>query len=159
MHRDAIEKLLFARQEITDYDLFDEDGEWRLLRFCAGEGVNVEAEDVERIVGMHKLFEERLVTLFRKKLVTDRSYINHFVHYCIGMPYIPDLDINTDFNITVEYNNIKKEKMSNPGALPVAHTCTQELKIPLLAYDADIDVFEQKMDMALKNAEDSFNMS
>lgn len=159
MHRKAIDKLLFARQEITEADLFDEDGDWRLLCFCTGKGVTINVDELDVVREIHDDFERKLADLFRTKLDSDPTYINRFVHHCTGLPYIPDLDVHDDFHIVIEFNNLESEQMSDPESLPVAHTCTRELKLPLLAYGGDMEVFEEKMRIVLEHSEGSFNMT
>lgn len=51
------------------------------------------------------------------------------------------MDLNPDFHVRLEYNRSEMER----DFLPVVHLCCNCIMIPAQAYNADIQVFQEKV--------------
>jgi HECT-domain (ubiquitin-transferase) len=76
-----------------------------------------------------------------------------FVSYATAYNFIP-----ADKMIVVEFSNEECDGMHEEDALPMAHTCTCEIKIPMSAYHGDKDMLESKLLMAFEYAGASMQM-
>jgi hypothetical protein len=85
----------------------------------------------------------------------DPPFLNQFVAYCTGQSYIPDIDLNPDFKILIEFNYT--EMLDDH--LPVVHTCVKTMKLPASAYDSNIETFQQKLSQAMEFSKGSFDMN
>ena len=84
----------------------------------------------------------------------DPTFIANFVEYCTGSPFVPDIDLNPDFHIRLEFNAFEMEQ----DFLPVVHTSDNCIQIPAQAYDADIEVFQHKLATAMRLCGNNFDM-
>jgi len=102
-------------------------------------------------------FEKSLPDILRKGEEKERrkgenNFLLSFVQFCTGSCYLPDPAGHPDFKINVEFS------MSiDHNALPTAHTCSNDLVLPALLYNSDLDKFAAKLDDSLKTVK-QFNM-
>jgi hypothetical protein len=115
--------LGFSQQEIRDETVFDESGKFRFIRFDTFSG----DKDSTRFSAKQELFKTRLVDWFKEKMKEDALYMSNFVYFCTGSRYIPDIDLNPDWFIMVEFNlgemTLKKGVSDLVNSfVPVVHT-------------------------------------
>jgi hypothetical protein len=80
--------------------------------------------------------------------------LNDFVHFCTGLSYIPDIDLNKDFKIKVEFNYTEM----NYDWIPIVHTCDRTIKIPGDAYGGIMDTFLEKYSISERITAGYFGM-
>jgi len=109
-------------------DVFDEKNDLRFIQFPVfDDGCSSMFESVQ------KLFKSRFVVWLKEKMKEDPKYMSKFVYFCTGMKYIPDIDLNPDWRIKVEFNYSEMtvdDGNCDPSAkvdlkksfLPVVHT-------------------------------------
>lgn len=156
-------KLAFAGQRITREMVFDKNNKFRLITF------QQDARDQRLSNGFFEQqenFKAELEQFFSQKLDSDPEFVTTFVSWCTGSRYIPDLDLNPDFKITIEFNQsgfAREDGGDEPSEqlddmLPKVHTCTKELLIPASAYDGNMEKFEEKLTQAFEYTGRNFDM-
>ena len=70
------------------------------------------------------------------------SLLHCFVMFCTGKSYLPHPSEN--FKITVSF-----EKEVGKDYLPRGHTCVNEIALPVQAYNANRETFQQKLRMSI----------
>lgn len=144
-------KLVFGRQDITKEMVFSTDGSLRFVQF------KQDFDDKEKSLPyreIQELFETRFTEFVRQKMEDDQSFICTFVEFCTGSPFLPDIDLNPDFHIQLEYNGSELEQ----DFLPVVHTCDNCIKVPAQAYNADIKIFQEKLATVMRLSQTNFDM-
>ena len=142
---------MFGRQDIAEDMVFTSDGKLRFIRF---EQDYFEATNSIIYKEIQKQFETRFTELVQQKMKDDPTFIANFVEFCTGSPFLPDIDLNPDFHIRLEFNASEMEQ----DFLPVVHTCDNCIKIPARAYYADIEVFQHKLATAMRLCGNNFDM-
>lgn len=143
--------MVFGRQDISDEMVFNADGKLRFIQFAqdwVDESKSTPYKETQ------ELFEVRMTELIQDKMRDDPSFITNFVEFCTGSPFIPDIDLNPDFHLRLEFNGSEMEE----DFLPVVHTCDNCIKIPAQAYEADIEVFQAKLATAMGLSQTNFDM-
>ena len=144
-------KLVFGRQEISEDMVFTSDGK---LRFILFKQDYFEKDKSIIYKEVQKQFETRFTEFVRQKMKDDPTFMANFVEFCTGSPFLPDIDLNPDFHIRLEYNWSEMEQ----DFLPVVHTCDNCIKIPAQAYRADIEVFQDKLATVMRLSQTNFDM-
>jgi HECT-domain (ubiquitin-transferase) len=156
----AVEAILFAQQKITLDLLFDGE-EFRFIHFVSAHGYGDNSVIYEVFNESQLLLISGMKQLFRDKVESgessDSDFLTDFVEFCTGQSYLPDLDCNTDYKITVEFNSDENEIGENH--LPVAHTCINTLKLPGAAYNGNMEDFERYLSIALETSKGVFGMN
>ena len=125
----ALTRIMFAKDKITEDDLFVEGKGWRFIKFEQEEFPENGEEDkeiwdnrIEAFKETQAQFQENLEELFRTKVREgDSEFLNDFVWQCTGQSYLPDASLIQDFNfyITIEFNYSELGE----GHLPGVHSC------------------------------------
>jgi HECT-domain (ubiquitin-transferase) len=68
--------------------------------------------------------------------------LQDFIWFVTGWKYVP----RSGLTITVEFNHVEAKEDS----LPVAHTCTQDLKLPGEAYKAEKETLKEKLKTSIE---------
>ena len=154
--RQALDALGFAKPSITIIDVFDDDGESFRFIENAIDPDNPD-EDIDPAFAVSQItLMEGLRDLFRKEIEAKSTFVEEWLHFCTGEAYIPDLVVNPNFKVFIEFSNFKEYK--NKGALPSSHTCDKTLKLPASAYGGSVHVFKEKMKQAMDVTGAGFNM-
>ncbi len=143
--------MVFGLQDISEEMVFDAKGQLRFIQFAqdwVDESKSTPYKDTQN------LFEVRMAELLRQKMKDEPSFMSNFVEFCTGSPFIPDIDLNPDFHVRLEFNGSEMEE----DFLPVVHTCDNCIKIPAQAYNADIKLFEEKLATAMGLSQTNFDM-
>jgi hypothetical protein len=153
---ETVTQLAFGRQEITRDMLFNQDGRFRFIKFVQHEDDH-KISECERDIQLETqhLFERGMERLFAEKLEADPMFIVNFLNLCTGSEFIPDIDAHPEYKIVVEFNSSETQAHH----LPVVHTCVNLLKIPAMAYDGDMEIFEEKLKITMKHAGGIFDMA
>jgi hypothetical protein len=118
-------------------------------------GRNIYDENHDMVFRVSPNSKEReglLVDILRDKCQRDSEFLRDFVWFVTGSHYIRQ----SDFKIIVEFNS--SEDLDD-NTLPSVHTCVNTIKFPVLVYNGDREVLEQKLDMALAHSKAcSFDM-
>jgi hypothetical protein len=80
---------------------------------------------------------------------------------CTGLSYIPDIDLNKDFKIIVEFNYTEMENDTEERKndwIPIVHTCIKLIKIPGDAYGGNMETFLEKYSISERLSAGSFDM-
>jgi len=93
-----------------------------------------------------------LPELLRDLEEKDPDFPSKFVEYATGSPYLPHLESNPDFKITIEFNS-EDQDIKDPNSLPVAHSCINLVKFPATAYEGSKETLKEKLIYSLKNFE------
>ena len=151
----VIQKVFFAGSHIVIEDILTKNNKFRFIVFKKQETIPAKQQEIDQLMIMfketHELFEERLAALFRVRAEKDSGFLTKFVWLCTGSRFIPNIDAHPDYKITIEYNHTDKEM--DTGSLPVMHTCAKLMKIPMYAYNADIEEFEMKVNQTAEYVE------
>jgi HECT-domain (ubiquitin-transferase) len=116
-------------------------------------GIYKEIQDKTfRVSSNSKEREGLLVDVLRDKCKDNSEFIRDFVWFVTGSHYIR----HSDFKILVEFNSSED---LDEETLPTVHTCVNTIKFPVLVYNNDREVLEQKLDLAIANSKEcSFDM-
>jgi hypothetical protein len=147
----TVNKLVFGRQDISEEMVFSSDGRLRFIRF------EQDLHDKRTSIpykALQNQFESRFTEFIRQKMQEDPTFISNFVEFCTGSPFLPDIDLNPDFHVRLEYNGSEMEQ----DFLPVVHTCDNCIKIPAQAYYADIEIFQEKLATVMRLSQTQFDM-
>ena len=102
----------------------------------------------KRILRIHKKTKKRkgiLVRILRDRCKDpDSDFLRDFVWFATASKFIQ----RSTLKITVEFNYTES---NDEHSLPVAHTCSNVLKLPALAYDGNREILEQKLDESILN--------
>ena len=143
---------MFSSPAISEHDLFQEDGSFRLI--CFGSENKVQTEEPEYSEYQEE-FKTNLASFLREKCSSgDQNFLRDFVYACTGQGYIPDVDTSMakNFIINIEFESV------DSNSLPIFWPCTNTVVIPLSAYEGDIEKFEKKLVQAMSLCEGSFDM-
>lgn len=77
---------------------------------------------------------------------TKPSFLVDFVFFVTGSRCIPYMKGIPDFHLKIVFEHIKDD------LLPSCHTCENLMHIPWNVYDNNVEVFMQKLDIAVENA-------
>jgi hypothetical protein len=152
---EAVSKIAFAEQLIQEDDLVDQDGNLRFIKFVKEENTKEAKNAMECYKETQEQLKKAITLLFQEKARDDPVFLTRFVSYCTGQSYIPDIDLNPDFKILIEFNY--SEMLDDH--LPVVHTCVKTMKLPASAYDSNIETFQQKLSQAMAFSKGSFDMN
>jgi hypothetical protein len=98
----------------------------------------------------HERFKTELEALFCDKIDTDQTFIHAFCYLATGMahhlPYM--MDGVADSRITVEFNYTEQGVWGD--SLLRFHTCTKEVLLPINAYAANMENFQQKVNQVME---------
>jgi hypothetical protein len=147
----TVNQLAFGPQVVTKGMVFDQEGLFRFIRFKQDE---YEPSVSEVYSETQALFQSEFARLFGEKLEDDPSFVSEFVSLCTGSSFIPDVDFHPDYCIQVEFNASEM----TPESLPTLHTCDNLMKIPALAYDGDMEVFQEKLAITMRHSGERFDM-
>jgi hypothetical protein len=151
---EAVSKIAFAFQLIREEDLVDEDGNLRFIEFT-----QEECEDAKIAMDCYKETQEQLkkaiALLFQEKARDNPVFLNQFVAHRAGQSYIPNIDLNPDFKIFIEFNHTQL----NDDFLPQVHTCVHTILLPAAAYAANIETFQKKLSIVMHLLGDDFDMA
>ena len=92
--------LGFSQQNIRYESVFDELGKFRFIKFDTFS----EDDDSARFSAKQELFKTSLANWFKEKMKEDAKFLSNFVYFCTGSKYMPDIDLNPAWFITVEFN-------------------------------------------------------
>jgi hypothetical protein len=155
---EAIEATLFAIQKVTTEMLFDGEGAFRFIEFGSVSGFGDDMGADPCLSQTQELLKKRMEKLFKEKAESgkssDSAFLGDFVEFCTGQSYLPHLDYNSKFRISVEFNADEMKK----GNWPEAHTCDNVLKLPSVAYDGNIEEFEENLNNSLEYSKKRFGM-
>jgi len=90
----------------------------------------------------------------RSHKIYNPEFLSLLVKFCTGFDYVPDLVVNPDFRIIVEFTFHEIEK----GWYPMAHTCENTLILPGFLYTNGKD-FRKKMREAVTIYGTNFSMA
>ena len=98
----------------------------------------------------NKFFESVLPKVLKNLSQEDDAFLSDFISYVTGSSYLPHIDANPHFQITIAF----VEEIDN-GSLPTATTCFNTLNIPLSAYNNDVETVTNKLETAVKLGKDA----
>lgn len=150
----TVSQLAFGQQELTRNMVFDQEGRFRFIRFTQHEG-DPEAADADLERQTQQLFQQEMARLFAETLEDDPTFMARFLCWCTGSGFMPDVEMHPEYFIRVEFNAVEM----SPEALPVVHTCDKTIKIPKLAYDANMEVFDEKLRTSMELSMGRFDMA
>jgi hypothetical protein len=126
----SLTRLLgFCEKEIRIEDVFDQYNNVRFIRYDV-------YDDMESATfsAKQEMFKTKFPGWFKEKMMKDPTFASKFIYFCTGSKFFPDLDLNPDWCIRVEFNYSEmKRKASSPedaeapsdlvnAYLPVVHT-------------------------------------
>ena len=99
---------------------------------------------LERVEMQEFFFENTLPETLRILSEKDDSFLRNFLFYVTGASFLPHLDANPQFKITIAFST--DSEIDN---LPTASTCVNELQIPAEVYDNNAEVFAERLETAV----------
>jgi hypothetical protein len=129
-----LEEIVFAPSTVTAEMIIDE------LDFCI---ISEFGRSKDLNHAQLAFVNETMPGLLHKKEAERPDFLKEFLRHTTGLSYIN----RRTPKITICFENLQLDT-----ALPVAHTCEQELCFPLAAYGAEMDSLENYLDIAMKNA-------
>jgi hypothetical protein len=146
--------LSFAKQGITEEDLFDEHGEFRFILFTYALGEE-EINTIEHMRNSRTLFQSTFKSFLRSKIGKEEPYLQQLFHMWTGQNYIP----YDGFRTTIEFNaRDDKGKKWNDTYLPYFHICPNIMVIPPNAYDGNMQMFAERLETIFEHVQDYFTM-
>jgi len=141
----VLNRLLFSKPTITEEEF------WKVIQFSSFGDSHDRSHD---LADQHAMFKQQLRFHFSTMAKDDPAFFSKFVHTCTGQSYIPDVKLNEDFRITIEFNFNELEA----DHLPVVHTCEKTIKLPAGVYNLDMEVFEAKLRHTMEHSNGIFDM-
>ena len=100
--------------------------------------------------GQKQFFESVLPKVLTNLSQEDDAFLSDFISYVTGSSYLPHIDANPHFQITIAF----VDEINN-DSLPTAATCVNTLNIPLSAYNNDVETVTNKLETAVKLGKDA----
>jgi hypothetical protein len=94
-----------------------------------------------------------LMNMEDKQSSSGRPWLQCFLEFCTGQWYLPHHE--EDFKILVIFDH--KEDSEHEERLPVSFTCSNELCLPLQAYDGSTEKLQEKLVFSVEHS-DEFSM-
>jgi hypothetical protein len=116
----------------------------KILIFVPYKGDNDDGNGSSIFEESHELFQkDSLPSALRSLQEKDKDTLNKFIYFVTGCSYLPNLEMNPDFRIDVEF-----EKKDNPEFLPTSHTCEKIIVFPVEVYDNNVETLVSKLEKA-----------
>ena len=153
MPLNTVQILLFSLPSITLEDVI------KTLSTMYCEGLadwKGKEKELISLRNQQELFFDTELKRYLSDRATQPGFLAKFVQCCTGENYLPfSSSEGAKFNILVEFNLFEPE----PCRHPFFRTCTNTIILPGMGlYFGDYSLFAQKIDKAIENSFNQFNM-
>ena len=93
-----------------------------------------------------RCFRETLPEALRFLSERDDKFLVDFIFNTTGSAYLPNLDMHPNFVFIIEFTF----ELDNTS-IPTATTCERILRLPVLAYDNNVELLCEKLQIAVEN--------